>query len=370
MTTSGRPGGDRDAAPQPLEPSADHDPGHPLQVILRGAMLGAGGDLALVALRIDEQRLVIQDGIGPLATDMAGNVMRIRDSVAADVLLEGRAVLVPDYPRAGAAAPGVRVQIGSVIVVPLRAGDRVAGALAVGRLTGRPTFDDADLTQLVAFVDRVGVAREIADAHDERRTARLVEDLGRIREDLHDNVIQELFAIGMSLQATARELSETEEREAVLAQVDALDATTRRIRRLITGLPGEDVDVLSLPLSTRLVAIVDSLTPALQCLPTVSFVGPVEASVRPELAAELEAVLREALSNIARHASASSVTVRVAVADGRVSLTVVDDGRGIGTPARTSGLATMRRRATRHRGDLVITTPQGGGTQLSWSVPL
>jgi signal transduction histidine kinase len=345
-------------------------PAHGLHVIMRSAMHGAHADFAMVALRVDEERLIIHAGIGPLAEDMVGNLMLVRDSVAAPVLLTGEPTLVADYPERGAAEPAVRHQIGSVIMVPLRADDVVEGALAVGRLAEHPAFDATELDQLAAFVQRSGTARELAGAKEERRAAQLVEERSRIRDDLHDNVIQEIFAASMALQAAADRITEPEMRQLVLAQVEALDATTRRIRSLISDLPPTDMHSPSLPLTKRLVAIVDSFTPALRCLPIVTFIGKVESALDGELARDLEAVLREALSNVARHAAASSVQIRVAVEDDRVVLDVIDNGRGLGKPRRTSGLGNMRRRAERHGGELRFAVPRRGGTHLSWTVPL
>ena len=343
---------------------------HGLPVILRSAIRGADADFGLAALRVDAHRLAIHAGIGPLAENMVGNLMPMQDSVAASVFLTGDPLLVADYPRRGGAAPDVRLQIGSVAVVPLYVQDRVEGALAVGRLVDRAVLTVADLDQLDAFVRRVGTARELAEAHEERRTARLMEDRTRIRDDLHDHVIQELFATGMALQAVAGLIGETEHRRLVLNQVDALDSTTNRIRSLINDMPAGRMTSPALPLTKRLVAIVDSVTPALQCLPTVSFAGPVENSVEAELAEDLEAVLREALSNVARHAGASSVRVQVAASDDRLVLDVIDNGRGVVAPFRNSGLENMRRRAARHGGALTLSAPAGGGTQLRWDVQL
>jgi signal transduction histidine kinase len=343
-------------------------PGHGLDLIMRSAMRGAQGDFALVALQADQERLIIQAGAGPLAENMVGNLMPIRDSVAASVLLTGAPLLVPDYPRQGAAAPDIRARIGSVIIVPLLGDERVEGALAVGRLAGRPSFAQAELEDLADFVQRTGTARELQGAREERRAARLDEERSRIRDDLHDNVIQELFAAGMALQAAATRIDDAELRDLVMAQVDALDGTTTRIRSLISDMPASGLDAPALPLPKRLIAIVDSMTPALKCLPTVVFGGPVESTVQPHVAGDLEAVLREALSNVARHADASAVHVRVVLDGSVLTLSVVDNGRGLGDSARSSGLANMRRRAVRHNGDLRVSGAAGGGTELQWSV--
>lgn len=335
---------------------------------MRSAMRGAQGDFALVALRADQERLIIQAGAGPLAENMVGNLMAIRDSVAAPVLLTGAPLLVADYPHHGAAVPDVRAQIGSVIIVPLVAEGRVEGALAVGRLAARTSFAQAELEDLADFVQRTGTARELEGAREERRAARLVEERSRIRDDLHDNVIQELFAAGMALQAAADRIDDAALREVVMAQVDALDATTTRIRSLISDMPASGLDPPALPLPKRLIAIVDSMTAALKCLPTVVFSGPVESTVQPDVAGDLEAVLREALSNVARHAEASAVQVKVVLEGRTLTLSVIDNGRGLAGPGRSSGLANMRRRAVRHNGDLSVSGAAGGGTELRWSV--
>ncbi len=344
--------------------------GHGLNVIMRAALRGADGDFAIVALRVDEKRLVIHDAVGPLAINMVGNVMLVRESVAGPVLLSGRPVLVADYPERGAAPPPVRRQIGSVIMVPLGAGDRITGVLAVGRRAERPVFTPQELDELAAFVRRSSAPREVELAHEQRRLARLVEERARIRDDLHDHVIQEIFAAAMALQAVAERLGDSAEGREVARQVDGLDATTQRIRGLISDLPTGRENPESMPLPMRLVAIVDSVTVALKCLPTVQFVGAVDALVTGELSLDLEAVLREALSNVARHAAAGSVQIQVAATDGRLVLDVIDDGRGIGDPGRRSGLDNMFRRAQRHGGVLELATPAGGGTQVTWAVPL
>ena len=355
-----------DRAPAPLGESSER--GHGLRLIMRTAMRAAEADFALVALRVDAERLIIHDGLGPLAENMVGNLMPVRDSVAASVFETGRPLLVPDYPQQGAAAPDVRVQIGSVAVVPLTVEGRAEGALAVGRLVGQPAFRQIDVDQLTEFVQRTGTARELRDAHEERRIARLEEERSRIRDDLHDNVIQELYAAGMALSVGVADAPDSPLRTTVLAQVDALDDTTRRIRALISGLPGLNADGPPLPTPKRVVAIVESMTPALRCLPTVGFTGPVEATIRGQLAHDLEAVLREALSNVARHAEATAVRVRVRVDDDRVVLEVVDNGRGMQPAERSSGLANMARRAARHGGTLELSEAPDGGTRLVWDV--
>lgn len=173
----GQPSGGASSAPPP-ESGGSPDPTttnrHSLDVIMRAAVRGVRGDFALVAIRTEDDRLLIQAATGPPADDMVGNLMRVDESVAAPVIHTGKPLLVRDYPARGSAAAEVRSQIGSIIVVPLGADGYVEAALAVGRLSGRPDFTESSLTELAAFVRRAGTAREIEHAREERQMARLL----------------------------------------------------------------------------------------------------------------------------------------------------------------------------------------------------
>lgn len=340
--------------------------GYSLDIVMRSAMRGTRSDFVLVAVRTDHQRLLVEAGIGPVAADMLGTIMPISGTISADVFETGMPRMLADFPSYAAAPVPMRGRVSSMLIAPMHGDQEVEGVLAVGRLLGRPPYTDADLGDLTAFVKRTGTARELRGIREARRTARLSEDRMRISADLHDNVIQQLFASGMALQSVADRVPDPQQRDRILEQVDALDATTRRIRSLISM--GDNSEAPALPLSKRLVAIVDSLTPALRCLPTVTMVGALEPAVDGELAADLEAVLREALSNVARHAYAAAVEVKIEIDGDRLTLEVIDDGAGIGEPTRTSGIANMRLRAARHHGDLVFSSPAGGGTRLTWRV--
>jgi signal transduction histidine kinase len=340
--------------------------GHSLEIIMRSAMRGTRSDFVLVSVRTDHQRLLVEAGLGPLAGDMVGSIMPLTGTVSAEVFETGEPQLLADFSLYDRAPVTMRGRVRSMLVAPMQGDPEVEGLLVVGRLLHRPPHTEADLADLTAFVKRTGTARELRRVREDRRTARLSEDRIRISADLHDNVIQQLFASGMALQSVADRIDDPQQRDRILEQVDALDATTRRIRSLISM--GDNSEAPELPLSKRLVAIVDSLTPALRCLPTVTIVGSLEPAVDDELAEDLEAVLREALSNVARHAYAGVVQVQIEIDHERLRLDVIDDGRGVGSPPHTSGIANMRLRAARHHGELVFSSPADGGTHLSWRV--
>jgi signal transduction histidine kinase len=146
--------------------------------------------------------------------------------------------------------------------------------------------------------------------------------------------------------------------------VDALDATITRIRMTIFQLR---VDQSADSLQLRLLAVMEDETPVLGFSPDIRFTGPLDLGVGSELADDVVAVVREALSNVGRHAAASSVAVEVSLVQGMVTVDVCDDGRGIGNPTRSSGLTNLRRRAEAHHGGFHLTRSPQGGTRLRWT---
>jgi len=172
----------------------------------------------------------------------------------------------------------------------------------------------------------------------------------------------------MTLHSTAAALAEPSQAARLAAQVDVLDATIARIRETIYQLnaprtPRE-------PLRNRLVEVVVAAVDALGFDPTLRLTGPID-QVQPGLADDTVAVAREALSNCARHAAATTVAVSVSAADGWLVVEVVDDGRGIGSPTRSSGLTNLRRRAEARGGALRLEpTAAARGTSLVWSARL
>ena len=156
--------------------------------------------------------------------------------------------------------------------------------------------------------------------------------------------------------------------ERVNGYADTLDEVIRKIRTSIFGLQQPRQAPASLP--ARLIKLIEEHTPQLGFPPVVSLAGSPDRGLDEALARDILAVAREGLSNCARHARATAVSVSLALYDGLISLDITDNGRGLGTPARSSGLASMRRRAENNGGTLQLTTPDGGGTRLSWTARL
>jgi PAS domain S-box-containing protein len=218
-----------------------------------------------------------------------------------------------------------------------------------------------DMTEHLAFEKRLV---------ESTRRRLLAEDHERIARDLHDTVIQELFALGMTLQATVSQMPDNELGERIGRSVETLDDVIRSIRALIFDVNHEPNDDAS-SLRTEVVDIAASLTPSLGFEPSVSFHGPVETAVPAEVHDHLRAVVREGLANVARHADATAATVAVTVADDHVSVRVSDDGVGIPeTLQRRSGLANLADRAIQLGGRCEWAGHPDGGTSLRWTAPL
>jgi PAS domain S-box-containing protein len=208
-------------------------------------------------------------------------------------------------------------------------------------------------------------AEEALSEADQRRA--MAEDHERIARDLHDTVIQELFAVGMALQAVHAEAAGRVQ-ERIGRAVDSLDETIRQIRVTIFGLRSGALAAGGL--LGELESVLESLHSSLGFLPSLEVVGPIE-SVPALVAPHLAPVTREALSNVVRHAAATSVLVRLVIDNESVTLEVIDDGVGMSAdPASSSGLVNLARRAEDLGGALHMRPGEGSGTRLRWTVPL
>ena len=227
------------------------------------------------------------------------------------------------------------------------------------------------------FANHASIALELADARIDQQRVVLLEDRDRIARDLHDHVIQRLFAIGLTVQSVAGTMA-TDDRAARLERVVSdIDDTIRQTRTSIFELRGP-LGPETGTVRNRVLQVVDEVSALLTFEPDVRFAGPVDSVVPEPVADDLVAVLREALTNVARHASASRVQVDVNADTTKLSIAITDNGVGIGDAQRRSGLANLRQRAEHHGGGLSLepgvadaSTPLDlGGTRLLWTVPL
>jgi signal transduction histidine kinase len=341
--------------------------GPPYALIAQHAATAARADFAALAVPYGADQVIVAGVAGQLTAGMANRTAPLAGSLTGQALLTGQPSLVTGGRRAAVAA-ALGAATGPLIMVPLAAGDQVRGALMLGRLATSPRFTETDLDLAVSFAGHAAVAMELGRARADQLALAQVEDHDRIAGDLHDHVIKELFALGLALQGhAARADPATAAR--INGYVDALDEIIKKIRTSIFGLHQRHRAPAGLP--ARLMGLIEEHTPQLGFTAGLRFAGPLDPGPDEALAHDILAVTREALSNCARHADATAVSISLTRQDGLITLGITDNGRGLGTPARSSGLASMRRRATRHGGTFLLTIPADGGTRLTWtaSVP-
>jgi two-component system sensor histidine kinase DevS len=254
---------------------------------------------------------------------------------------------------------------GPALVLPLRTTDTVAGVLVTVRQAGALPFTDEQLDIMAAFADQAALAWQLATSQRRMRELDILTDRDRIARDLHDHVIQRLFAVGLALQGTIPRARSAEVQQRLSDSVDDLQAVIQEIRTAIFDLHSPSVG------STRLRQRLDEAIAQFagsDVRTRVQFIGPLSA-VDGELADHAEAVVREAVSNAVRHAHATELSVDVKVADD-LCIEVLDNGRGISGDVTESGLANLRHRAQQSGGSLNLENAAGGGTLLRWSAPL
>lgn len=343
-----------------------------LQLVADRARALAEADVAWVVIgsRPEQLRLSVVAGVPGEPTDVQGSVAE--DSLEATVVRTGGPLTIEDLVASdvssAAAVTTLRwPDLGPAILVPL-AGDHGAdGVVALAWTPERRAFFHAlDPALPTNFAGQAGLALRISRSREDMHRLELFEERERIARDLHDVVIQRLFAIGLSLQGTLRTQDTDRLRDVVDRAVDDLDDTIRDIRRTIfqLGSPGE-TDAQS-----EIIRICDRAASALKFRPQVAFEGPVRTQIEPSLVPHLTAALSEILSNAARHACATSLSVLLSARGvDEVVLRVTDNGRGMPQEWEESGLANLRRRAQALGGRFTIGAAAGGGTAVEWRVP-
>ncbi|CAN5255470.1 two-component system sensor histidine kinase [soil metagenome] len=270
---------------------------------------------------------------------------------------------------AGAGAPllvdGRR--IGPMMVVPLTGAAGGSGVLVVARATGADNFTVPDLEMAADFAGQASVAMELAEARADRQRMVLLEDRGRIARDLHDHVIQQLFATGLQLHTIAGRAAAKPIADDVLKSVANIDSSIAQIRTAIFALTVQD-DEENNSTRHRVIDLVNEMAPGFRSPPAVSFSGPVDLVVAEDLADDVIAVLREGLANVIKHADARTTTVSVTAAADTVTLSITDDGVGIGETTRRSGIRNLEERAIRRGGSMRVRSGDEG-TALRWMVP-
>jgi signal transduction histidine kinase len=335
----------------------------------------SGADLVVLALPEDDgRRLSITHADGDGAADTQGLMLVAGQSLSGQVLATGEPLMVSDFAgdvRTAAVLRGPMGHIGPAAIFPLGVPGDVRGVLTVGRRRGGLPFQQAAADVIASFAAQAGVAVELAARRRDAERLSLFEDRDRIARDLHDLVIQRLYATGMSLEGTVPMIGKPEAAGRVRNAVDAMDETIKDIRATIFGLQSRTEKQPS-NLRNEIVSIVDEMAPMLGFTPSLRLGQGLDGRVAAEPADYLLTALREALSNTARHAQASHVDVSVEVdSAGNLTLRVADNGIGIPADARRSGLRNLAERADKLGGELRLgpAGPARAGTELIWRVP-
>lgn len=342
-----------------------------LRLIATRSLEMSGADLVMLALpTADGRQLQIEHAAGDGAGEALGLVLPVDRSASGLVLTGGERLVTDDFghdERVAAAARG-RLNLGPAILVPLGTQGNIRGVLTAGRRPGAMPLAPSAADMLATFAIQAGIALELAEHRRQAEQVAVYEDRDRIARDLHDLVIQRLYATGMSLQGSVGLIGSPEVASRVNSAVDALDETIREIRSSIFALQTRH-EVKPPGLPTRILQVADEMTELLGFPPALQLDGRLDSSVPEEVSEQLLTALREALSNAARHSGASAVDVRVSATD-ELSLTVRDNGAGMPDTARRSGLANLEQRARKLGGSLRIESSPGEGTELDWRVPL
>ena len=250
------------------------------------------------------------------------------------------------------------------MAVPLQGSGRPRGVLSLMRHRDRRNFSQTDLAMAAGFASHASIALELADSRVAEQKLVLLEDRDRIAMDLHDHVIQELFAIGLSLEAMAAQIADPMA-DRLRQRVDDLDRTIRRIRTSIFELRGNWTTAPG-GMRQQVLEVVSDLTAALGFAPHVAFSGLVDLITDAELAEDTSACIREMVSNVARHARATSAAIDVQRRGEELVITITDDGIGppVACPPQWHG--ELAARAEKHGGSFEMTTASSGGTVATW----
>jgi signal transduction histidine kinase len=291
----------------------------------------------------------------------------IEGSLAGPVYETGRPRRVADGREGAARAKALDPErVGPMLLVPLGLGDSARGVISVINPPGGRQFDEVAERLLEAYAAQAVIALELAERRADAERLALFEDRDRIAKDLHDTVIQRLFATAMTLMSAIKITQKREVAVRVQRAVDDLDDTIRQIRSTIFALQAAPDDQ---SLRGRLHEVVDACAENLGFAPSVRLDGLLDTAVDEAVGEQLLAVVQEALSNVARLARAGEAVVVVEVGD-ELRLRVLDDGVGIPAEGRRSGLANMAARAEALGGSFAVEPRDGGGTVLTWTVPL
>jgi signal transduction histidine kinase len=313
-------------------------------------------------------RIIVADGTG--ADELLDIEVPLAGSLSAEVIRTERTLAVADASHSTLTQPMVSIAgVGPMILVPLALRTSAAGVLAVGRLAGRPGFGAPDVPLLESFAEQASLALEYARAVSEISRLEMIEDRERIARDLHDGVIQSLFAVGIGLQGTAAVIGDPRLADRIQQFVTEIDRVIGDVRSYIFGLRPS---VLS---AGNLTNTIEQLAHEVEERTGVTVIVEIDVSLEGPLAegaAQIVHIVREALSNMGRHAEATTCRVSILRDASSAVVEIDDDGRGFDTESasRGMGMANLAERAEAIGGTFEVVSHPGTGTTIRVRIPL
>jgi signal transduction histidine kinase len=353
---------------QLLDPEADYS--ETLRHIATSVKRLASADVVSLVRPTDDDptqlEVIVATGAGE--RELIGLRYRSSNSIAWQAMREGHGVRVQSVDQHPDVHLHLRryVPVNHAMALPLRGETGPGGAIVAGRTLPRAPFTDADVDMAETFAGQAAIALELSDARADQQRLGVLEDRDRIARDLHDHVIQRLFAAGLSLQSVAATINDEAVDQRLTRTVNELDETIGQIRNAIFALQEDS----SRSLRGTALAVIDQLGPLFPARPDLQLVGPLNTISDDAIITDVEAVLRGSLTNVAKHAHATHVRIRLQADKLRLDLTVIDNGKGLGGSTRRSGLTNLSRRAERHGGYLDVANAPEGGLRLQWSIPI
>ncbi|MFQ6399159.1 GAF domain-containing protein [Nocardia sp. KC 131] len=352
---------------------AGGEPDEVLTLVANRALTLTGSACTFLALPEDPDiphedvtELIVVAAAGIDAEALIGQRLPLDRSHSGEAFQYGHPIAVDKFvhnPLFGSAA-----EFGPALILPLRADGSVIGELTTMQPAGAQPLDVAAQSMMAAIADQAAVALQLADTQRRVRELDVLSDRDRIARGLHDHVIQRLFAVGLSLQGTAQRARVPEIKARLTETIDDVQSIVQDIRHSIFDLQS-NTSADSSKYRKHLHGIIVDMTADSGLRTTIRLAGPVTV-LAPPLSDDVEAVLREAVSNVVRHASAKIVSVELKIRDD-VTIEVIDDGIGISEDiTRRSGLANLAVRASAAGGSFSIENRPEGGSVLRWSAPL
>ena len=329
-----------------------------------------GADLVVLALPDASRRqLIVTHAAGAGAQRTLGLVLPTAASVSGEVLASGQPITVEDFRNDERVARAARenLDLGPATIFPLGAAGHARGVMTIGRHPGAMPLPRAAVDLVTTFAAQAAIGLELAERRSDAERLTVFEDRDRIARDLHDLVIQRLYASGMKLQGTMPMIDRPAAEERVSSVVDDLDVTIKDIRQAIFALQGRGK--AAPVLRDEVMDVIEEMTEPMGMTSSLRLTGQLDDGVPGDIGEDMLHALREALSNAARHGKATSAEVKIG-AGSELSLLVRDNGSGITDTSRRSGLANLAQRAEHYGGTLKVGPAEGGGTELHWRVPL